>query len=214
MKLHWQGTCLSAAAWVQAVTLNNIGGLNLGFPGQYYDAERGTWNNGFRDYDSSLGRYIESDPIGLVGGVNTYAYVGGNSLNRIDPYGLWSVTITAIDGIGGAFEFGRDPQTGQWFWGGRIGLGVEDGVSLDPLGKRPGRDETPCKGTTIGTYLEAGVTVVIWTWNPVQGAAGIDEETGDDYHEGPTPADTATMSPSPKYGLDFGGSIGVEVVHH
>jgi len=75
--------------FTQAVTLDNIGGLNLGFPGQYYDAERGTWNNGFRDYDSSLGRYIESDPIGLVGGVNTYAYVGNDPLNFVDLLGLW-----------------------------------------------------------------------------------------------------------------------------
>jgi uncharacterized protein RhaS with RHS repeats len=44
------------------VALDSIGGLNLGFPGQYYDQERGLWNNGFRDYSASLGRYLESDP--------------------------------------------------------------------------------------------------------------------------------------------------------
>jgi RHS repeat-associated protein len=197
----------------QNVTLANIT-LNLGFPGQYYDAETRTWNNGYRDYISKFGRYLESDPVGLAGGVNTYAYVGGNPLSRVDPYGLWSVTITAIDGIGGAFVFGKDNQTGQWFWGGRIGLGVEDGVSLDPMGRRPGRDETPCHGTTVGTYIEAGVTVGPWTWNPVQGNAGVDLSTGDDYHEGPAAADTATMNNSPKYGLDIGGSIGGEVIYH
>jgi RHS repeat-associated protein len=36
--------------------------------------------NYFRDYDPKTGRYIESDPIGLVGGLNTYAYVGGESV--------------------------------------------------------------------------------------------------------------------------------------
>jgi RHS repeat-associated protein len=62
--------------------------FNLGMPGQYYDAETGKYNNGFRDYDPYAGRYIESDPIGLGGGTNTYAYVGNNPVNSIDPLGL------------------------------------------------------------------------------------------------------------------------------
>jgi RHS repeat-associated protein len=61
---------------------------NLRFPGQYYDAETGLHYNYFRDYDPSLGRYVESDPIGLRGGLNTYAYVENNPVNDIDPEGL------------------------------------------------------------------------------------------------------------------------------
>jgi RHS repeat-associated protein len=62
--------------------------LNLRFPGQYYDAETGLHYNYFRDYDPSTGRYVQSDPIGLAGGLNTYGYVGGNPIRYFDLFGL------------------------------------------------------------------------------------------------------------------------------
>jgi RHS repeat-associated protein len=61
---------------------------NLRFPGQYDDAESGMYQNAFRDYVPAWGRYLESDPIGLAAGINTYFYVGGNPLVRIDRSGL------------------------------------------------------------------------------------------------------------------------------
>jgi len=69
--------------------------FNLRFPGQYYDAESGLNHNGWRDYNASTGSYPESDPLGLGGGLSTYAYVGGNPVNLIDPTGQFAEAIPA-----------------------------------------------------------------------------------------------------------------------
>lgn len=61
--------------------------LNLRFPGQLSDSETGRNYNVMRDYDPVTGRYVQSDPIGLRGGLNTYTYVDGNPTNFIDPEG-------------------------------------------------------------------------------------------------------------------------------
>lgn len=62
--------------------------FNLRYPGQYFDAESGLHYNYFRDYEPATGRYVESDPIGLRGGLSTYGYVGGRLLVFSDQKGL------------------------------------------------------------------------------------------------------------------------------
>ncbi|NYZ69815.1 hypothetical protein H0A36_27775, partial [Endozoicomonas sp. SM1973] len=75
--------------------------IALRFPGQVFDPESGLHYNYYRTYDPNIGRYIESDPIGLDGGLNTYAYVGGNPVNAYDSNGL-----LAQYALRGAFSVG------------------------------------------------------------------------------------------------------------
>jgi RHS repeat-associated protein len=62
--------------------------LPLRLPGQYSDKETNLHYNYFRDFDPSLGRYAQSDPLGLSGGINTYLYANAVPLLAIDPFGL------------------------------------------------------------------------------------------------------------------------------
>jgi RHS repeat-associated protein len=61
---------------------------NLRFPGQYFLMEDGLHYNWYRNYDPTIARYIQPDPLGFVNGPSIYAYAGGNPFARIDPLGL------------------------------------------------------------------------------------------------------------------------------
>jgi RHS repeat-associated protein len=85
-------------AFERTVSVDTIGGLNIGFPGQYYDQETGLWQNVNREFDASVGRYIQSDPIGQDGGQNTYLYASASPTTEVDPSGK-AAPLAAVVGI-------------------------------------------------------------------------------------------------------------------
>ncbi len=101
------------------------------FPGQYRDTETGYHDNWHRTYDPALGRYLQSDPIGLGGGLNRYAYVGGNPLGFIDPTGLGYVP-PGVEGHGNLTTLRGGPST--WYV-----------IDLDPALVGPGQPNAECR---------------------------------------------------------------------
>jgi RHS repeat-associated protein len=92
---------------------------NLRFPGQYADQETGLSYNLNRDYMPNLGRYLESDPIGLAGGMNPYLYVRANPGRFTDRLG---------------FQFCEDACVGEYFvFRLFITIGSDAGPALDMM---------------------------------------------------------------------------------
>jgi len=91
--------------------------VRLRFPGQIDYGYAGIYYNYYRDYDSNTGRYLESDPIGLEGGLNTYSYVSNNPLSRSDSHGLveWR----------GKFSFNSFSIPRRWIFGSYFSLNLD-----------------------------------------------------------------------------------------
>ena len=84
---RWEGRAFGETQPIESPTT-----VNLRFPGQYADAESGLYYNWSRYYDPNTGRYITSDSLGLLSGLNSYAYGFNNPTLYSDPWGLWSLT--------------------------------------------------------------------------------------------------------------------------
>jgi len=93
----WRGETSPFGTYVY--TAGSASDPDLRLPGQWLEAGSGLYQNWHRDYDPSLGRYIEADPLGIAAGQSLYGYVGQDPLNLIDPEGLRG---RGLVGIGGA----------------------------------------------------------------------------------------------------------------
>jgi RHS repeat-associated protein len=118
------------------------GAFYLRFPGQYYDVKTGLSFNNNRNYDPTTGRYLQSDPLGLLGGPNTYAYVRGNPLMYTDPYGLWT------------FQFGLSINAQLGF----ANINFSAGLVFDGQGD-VGTYSTVGGGAGAGANVGAGVSL-------------------------------------------------------
>ncbi|RRD44853.1 RHS repeat-associated core domain-containing protein [Comamonadaceae bacterium OH3737_COT-264] len=116
----WQALAESfGQTWVNSTSRTEV---NIRLPGQYWDAESGRHYNQQRYYDPQTGRYMQSDPLGLYDGINTYGYAYQNPLSYSDPTGeavpaiVWSYArcvakCKVSDALRAAIQSECDPRT-------------------------------------------------------------------------------------------------------
>jgi len=151
--------------------------MPMRFPGQYADLETGMSYNYFRDYDPGLGRYLQSDPIGLRGGGNPYLYANSKPLVTIDERGLFGLIGGVVGGVTGgsaayssAISAGRSPREAAQFATGAVLLGAALGGIFGPAGVT----EAAATGSAIGGTTTLMTSIYLTgTVDPIKQVAAV-----------------------------------------
>jgi RHS repeat-associated protein len=168
--------------------------LNIRQPGQYYDFETGLYYNLHRYYDPATGRYITSDPIGLKGGVNTFAYVVNNPLNGVDPSGLFVATVNYGGGPYGSVTMVWNSWLPTFYQSGSAGdngTHIESGVYTYNYGQHP---MNPPPGKTPYSALNLTTRDGSRTLPATRTDGKGDSATGINVHRGNSPSNPKSGS--------------------
>jgi len=159
--------------------------LNLRFPGQYYDAESGINYNMSRNYEPAVGRYQQSDPIEFLGGINTFAYAGGNPLTYVDSKGQLFGIDDAAEFVIGAAIVGAVTSAaatyietdGNWTATGEAAVGSAIGGAV--AGVLAAGEAATALGVAAGLIADTAINAATdaWTASQVTGSLPAPRKT-------------------------------------
>jgi RHS repeat-associated protein len=120
----------------EVVSITGSGSNNLRFPGQYFLIESGLHYNWHRHYDPTIGRYLQTDPLGFVDGPSVYAYARSAPTQYVDPDGrlAWWVLPVVFAGADFAWQLyqnnGDITCVNPW----EVAEAALSGLGLNPAG--------------------------------------------------------------------------------
>jgi RHS repeat-associated protein len=112
-----------------------VGSCPFGFQSKYYDPEIGFWYFGHRYYDAKSCKWLTADPLGEAGGLNLTAFCGGDPVNQVDPFGLWTWDNYWVEPLfSSTFWMGCGDTTGEMVVRTVAGIGEAGLIGSDIMG--------------------------------------------------------------------------------